>query len=156
MSANNPAEQLWTACSDRSGLPNPEQSFGCSPALRSIVALSGLQLVIGREQANDGDIAGHAGGNAVDVVGGHLPSFAAWLSAVPQLFACALHSPDATGDGLYVLDGQLVDRSTFAPQARTVYRSAMHLSSSWERLYAALRSAAVRSHLNAAITESAA
>lgn len=150
------AAAIRQACVDHTGLANPLRSPGCSPALRALAAMAGLNVHVARELAHDGDPHSHEGGNAIDLVGPGVPQLAAFLRDVPTLFAAALWSPQAMpDDGLYVWGGATTGPEQFSADALAAYSTGLHLSSSWSRLHLALGDATVHARLNYGIQEAA-
>lgn len=160
---------LIDACSDTSVIPNPNNSPGCSPVLRELMAQSGVPYSVVREVANDGDPHGHQGGNAVDLAGPdvnsitpgsavsavdyqYMASICSFLRSVPSLFASVIHYDPITADSsLYIWDGQITTVDQFGGNDAQIVQDAMsniHVSSSVGRLIGGLKSPVVAAALD--------
>lgn len=149
-------QQLQSACANPNMLPNPNHSEGCSPVLRAIFEMSGLPYAILREVSNDGQEAGHQGGNALDITGPTPPltgdatavsdvadqemvELAAFIRSVPELFAVALRvNEENDSESLYILDGKIVTKAEFGTRLKKDTTNYIHVASSASRLRAAL------------------
>jgi hypothetical protein len=146
---------LIDACTDTAILPNPNGSSGCSPILRELLNESGVAYSVVREVANDGDPNSHQGGNALDLAGPDSPvvlvgqsvtaqayqqmgEIVAFLSQVPELFACVIHlDPISPDNSLFIWDGQIVTSAQFGGDNAQMVQdsiSNIHISSSKARL----------------------
>lgn len=130
--------ELRSAIAQPGSIDNPNGSSGCSPILRMLLKMSGLQFSIDRELANDGQTYGHQGGNALDISASDQQGFedlAAWADAFASLFSSAVWvNPDSTQASLYIWDGAVADPSVFPTGFETGLTTRMHLSSSFGRL----------------------
>jgi hypothetical protein len=91
---------------------NPSGSHGASPVIRLLLDQSGLVYSITGEIYNDGQIAGHQGGNALDVAGPSIHAVGDMLKRFAPLFSCVAYSSTTAGATVFVWNGAVTDPAT--------------------------------------------
>lgn len=132
---------LRIACTNPNVLPNPGHSAGCSPLLRELLQQTGLEHKLLREVFDDGNEAGHLGGNAIDITAVDPAAVARLFRQVPQLFETFAYQSEYPSESLYILAGSLTSMAAL-PGLVDTSGVTLHLSSSLPRLLAALHAGA--------------
>lgn len=132
---------LRLACS-ADVLWNPAHSTGCSPILRELLQQTGLAYKVKREIFDDGNPAVHQGGNALDISSPDLAAVARLLRVAPQLFDIFAYQSQYPADGLFVVDGTIVEPAALTAGLIDDTGQTAHMSSSSARLLVALHGAA--------------
>lgn len=133
---------LRVACMNPNVLPNPAHSTGCSPLLRELLQQIGLAYQVTREVFDDGNAAGHLGGNALDITSTDLADLARVFRQVPDLFETCAYQSEYPAESLFILAGTLVDAGAL-PGLVDAGGASLHLSSSLPRLLIALHGTAI-------------
>lgn len=140
-----------TSSGSSGSLPNPNSSQGCSPILRALFLQSGLPHAVVSELADDGQDAGHLGGNAIDVAPavlsgsvatGQLRAIGDLVKRLAPLFAFAAFYFEAQpASSVFVWDGAVVDLDDVSPGVLSFAKQCtdrVHVASSSNRLAMAL------------------
>lgn len=130
-------------------LPNPGGSVGCTPALRELFAQAGASVAVVGETYNDGQLVGHASGDALDLAALNDDSSTSIdqalriVTSMPTLFSVAAHyRPTTPESSVFVWDGALVsydDLSTDQIAFLNKCGNHLHVASSRRRLLNAIQ-----------------
>lgn len=132
----------------RAALPNPAGSLGCSPLLRELFAQGGVTAAVSGELYADGQVVGHASGDALDLADpadspGALDAALRIVQGMPSLFSlAAYYRPDTPQASVFVWDGSLISFSDLTDSQTAFLEKCsdhLHVSSSRRRLLNALQ-----------------
>lgn len=141
--------RLLLACQNPNVVPNGSKSTGCSPVLRELLRQSGAVYQVTREVFDDGDSAGHQGGNAIDVSSPYPIAVAALFRTAPTLVDTFAYLSPYGSESLFIRDGMITTSSDVAGLVDSS-GATVHLSSSLHRLNVSLSKPAVQSAIAAA------